>query len=289
MRKLTPPFVGSPPTNECYVVDRTLLREPNLWVPGKQPVGSVKVDWSDPLTDGLAVYGDCAIGDYVSGTRPVYYEGGTGTGGFVTDATHGRVLYSNSPAFSASYGAGVYFELPERFYSMLHGTYDFTVLVWVNIFWFYGNSIPLHIPYYTSGASPYYAFGMMSYSSSGNQLRAFHAYSPTQYVSANTTTGSNVWTTDEVWHFYAISKRNAASNNIDFYKDGLLLETGTITNQDVDVAEKLALHVMHTNHDATSNLGVGGSGSVFGIWNRALSSAEIKKLYKDKYRFLAPV
>ena len=35
------------------IVDEVMLREPNLLVPGKKPVGMVKIDWSHPLTRGL--------------------------------------------------------------------------------------------------------------------------------------------------------------------------------------------------------------------------------------------
>jgi len=35
-----------------YLED-ALLREPNLWVPGKKPVGAVKIDWEHPLSRGL--------------------------------------------------------------------------------------------------------------------------------------------------------------------------------------------------------------------------------------------
>jgi hypothetical protein len=34
-------------------IEETLLREPNLWVPGKKPVGNVKIDWSHPLARDL--------------------------------------------------------------------------------------------------------------------------------------------------------------------------------------------------------------------------------------------
>lgn len=36
-----------------FPVERTLLREPRLWVPGKKPIGPVKIDWSNPLTENL--------------------------------------------------------------------------------------------------------------------------------------------------------------------------------------------------------------------------------------------
>ena len=35
------------------IVDETYLREPNLWVPGKKPIGPVKIDWEHPYTKGL--------------------------------------------------------------------------------------------------------------------------------------------------------------------------------------------------------------------------------------------
>ena len=39
-----------------YPVEEALLREPNLWVPGKKPVGSVKIDWSNELAPRLGVW-----------------------------------------------------------------------------------------------------------------------------------------------------------------------------------------------------------------------------------------
>ena len=35
------------------IVDEVMLREPNLLVPGKKPVGPVKIDWSHPSANGL--------------------------------------------------------------------------------------------------------------------------------------------------------------------------------------------------------------------------------------------
>jgi len=39
-----------------FPIDNALLREPNLWVPGKKPVGNVKIDWGHPLADGIEMY-----------------------------------------------------------------------------------------------------------------------------------------------------------------------------------------------------------------------------------------
>ena len=36
-------------------IEDSLLREPNLWIPNKRPVGPVKIDWEHPLTEGLLV------------------------------------------------------------------------------------------------------------------------------------------------------------------------------------------------------------------------------------------
>ena len=55
MRIIESPFIGAPftPANPPLIVDEVMLREPNLLVPGKKPVGPVKIDWSIPLTDQL--------------------------------------------------------------------------------------------------------------------------------------------------------------------------------------------------------------------------------------------
>jgi hypothetical protein len=42
-----------------FVVDRSMLREPNLLIPGKKPIGPVKIDWSNPLSIGLIEYYLC--------------------------------------------------------------------------------------------------------------------------------------------------------------------------------------------------------------------------------------
>ena len=35
------------------IVDEVMLREPNLLLPGKKPVGSVKIDWDHPISKNL--------------------------------------------------------------------------------------------------------------------------------------------------------------------------------------------------------------------------------------------
>ena len=38
------------------IVDEVMLREPNLLVPGKKPIGPVKINWGHPLSDGLMAF-----------------------------------------------------------------------------------------------------------------------------------------------------------------------------------------------------------------------------------------
>jgi hypothetical protein len=40
-------------------IDRALLREPNLWLPGREPIGPVKIDTTHPLSQNLRVYTLC--------------------------------------------------------------------------------------------------------------------------------------------------------------------------------------------------------------------------------------
>jgi len=62
------------------IVDEAALREPNLLVPGKKPVGNVRIDWSHPLTTGLKNYfwidGKDTIVDLVNGV-PSWTKVGT--------------------------------------------------------------------------------------------------------------------------------------------------------------------------------------------------------------------
>ena len=57
MRKFDFLYVDSPVTSDTnFVVDDMMLREPNLWIPGKKPIGPVKIDFSHYLSDGLMAY-----------------------------------------------------------------------------------------------------------------------------------------------------------------------------------------------------------------------------------------
>ena len=38
------------------IVEEALLREPNLWVPHKKPVGKVRVDYANSISDGLVAF-----------------------------------------------------------------------------------------------------------------------------------------------------------------------------------------------------------------------------------------
>jgi len=55
-----------------------LLREPNLLIPGKKPVGSVKIDWSHPLAKGWSAF-FCPLphnkSDLVNGNQPEFWSG----------------------------------------------------------------------------------------------------------------------------------------------------------------------------------------------------------------------
>ena len=50
-------------------INSELLREPNLLIPGKKPIGPVKIDWEHPLTSGL-VFCDLFRSELVNGLVP---------------------------------------------------------------------------------------------------------------------------------------------------------------------------------------------------------------------------
>jgi len=64
--------LGTPPEpvgiDDEYPVSETLLREPNLFIPGKKPLGPVKLNWNHPLakdfTEGVLFYPLTGWNDY---------------------------------------------------------------------------------------------------------------------------------------------------------------------------------------------------------------------------------
>ena len=46
-------YTPAPEPTYKYPIEWTLVHEPNLWTPGKKPIGPVKIDWSHGYTEGL--------------------------------------------------------------------------------------------------------------------------------------------------------------------------------------------------------------------------------------------
>jgi hypothetical protein len=56
MRNIQPPLIGEVEDRTALIVEKSQLREPNLLIPGKKPIGPVKIDWSNPIAQGLVVF-----------------------------------------------------------------------------------------------------------------------------------------------------------------------------------------------------------------------------------------
>ena len=89
-----------------FIVDEVMLREPNLLVPGKRPVGPVKIDWNNTVTNGMVF---CAINvpgghfiDLVSGKLSHAYSTATvnevygRNGGSSVQGTDGTLMAKGS-------------------------------------------------------------------------------------------------------------------------------------------------------------------------------------------------
>jgi hypothetical protein len=55
MRNIQPPLIGRVEDRTALIVEKSQLREPNLLIPGKKPVGPVQIDWSNDMTSKLLV------------------------------------------------------------------------------------------------------------------------------------------------------------------------------------------------------------------------------------------
>jgi len=85
------------------------IEMPELFEPGRKPVGPVVIDWGHPLARGLA---HCIISDsdLVAGARANFTNAEYAAGRFVSDSTSDMVTFSPSPIDNVEFSAAVRFK-----------------------------------------------------------------------------------------------------------------------------------------------------------------------------------
>ena len=250
------------------IVDEVMLREPNLLVPGKKPVGPVKIDWSHSLSNGLKSFIvplqiNGAV-DLVKGNLPTVL-----TSTWVA-RLQGQALENADPTSSLT-DQVAYKDDPD--YAL--GAYPFTV-VWSGYLYSYpGAAAGLMARDSSFGAGlwgVYYSdteFKWACYSSSF-QVTGFSSFTDAQNLPKRVTV---IITCD------GVSKLNKYTNNIKYtVTDANLIPTGAGT------------HIFKFNQYGNTGNSDGIDGYTYhtGIWHRQLSDVECEQIYADPYQILIP-
>lgn len=253
-----------------YNPNSEFLREPNLLMPGKKPVGAVKINWEHTLTGGLEDYWifDGRQGDIV---KNLGLDDGADLSivgsdwQFMAERLYtdvGNVHPAGGGNMSLQPGHGGITHLPYvGYYPGSFKSYGnvYTVIEFVST----GNGdANVSGPGGASHTTGYFLNG--KYHAAGGSFKIF------------------TYTTNTGWGRYetvAVS-RNGTSGSL--YRDGILLDT---VNGFTEGAEYQCYQ--HGLNQAESWMTRQGQ-SYCGIWKRELSADEIASVTSDPYQFLIP-
>jgi hypothetical protein len=119
---IKPPILGKTDPPEFVAYEETMLREPRLLIPGMQPLGSVKIDWTNPLTIGLLDFSLVVKGSLQSliTRAPSVEMGGSYTLRYFSRAGYG--IRTNSTDYTS------YVQTPIRAVGQVGGSKGLTIL-----------------------------------------------------------------------------------------------------------------------------------------------------------------
>lgn len=243
-----------PIESDWFVVEDTLLREPNLWTPKSKPVGIVKVDWSHPLTDGLIAYwamlerGESRVFDLVS------HEEGTviGTAAWEPDG----LLFNGTSDYVHAF----------NYLPGFSNNTDFTIII---SFTSTDIASPQGLVAGRNIGSAGWTFSVV-----GSKL-AF--YTSPDWWSSNTTLSSDT-------EYIAAITHDTSADELRFYINGrpdgtstpgTFFDVGYLSIGSWDAADTLAYLLE-------------GKTRFVQMFNRKLTDGEIAALYRDPYQFLIP-
>ena len=257
------------------IVDEVMLREPNLLIPGKKPVGMPKIDWSHPLSNKLKFYlwqrGPLLL-NLVDNS--IMYRLPDSVATVVTSVdTEGEYFYfSTATTATGAIGVANYSPLTSSDGS---GTGDFCVL--------YSGSINTasqitRIIYQRRNVSPYIHWGINGNDATSGYLN-FYLYNGG--VDSNVTMAGAI---DNNEHVYICQRKGS---DLEIYKDGIIGATaGGSTKDFLTASQDFTIgHYLISGAGAYPNL---GDQRFYAGWDRSLSSGEIKSMTADPYQFLIP-
>jgi len=255
-------------------IDYTALVEPNLLVPGKQPVGNVSADWTHSLMKGMIAYGDSAVIDYVSNILPTVYGANAQK---IVSPKHGRVIESTS-----TLNSGVSIEHKNSFYQALEGTDKVTLMIWLLIdSWVAYSTIISHPVTPTGWELPYHRLGLFRVADDSNvYFRWCNAGSDNfQDIRSD----PNYILVDGAWHCYCVTRNETVCK---FYRDGALFSSGTTPSGNFGWNNQETKTTFLDRSEGNNGEGIVGKAGRYGIWAAELSAVGIAEIYRDPYQFL---
>ena len=254
-----------------YPVEEALLREPNLWVPGKKPVGNVKINWRHSLTKGLQSFVLASQNqpqDLVTGQLP---NEASGTWG----------IKKNGQVFTTDQGADQRLKYPYDKKRNIAGLVNFTFM------------------WYGVGGTPLRANQLLISNRSGalgtdGEYLIYAKDSTNQPITmiyksnavTNTLNGVVSWPENSAEQelFLMVRNKNSGSWTVKLNEQ---TQDVTYTNNlpvNADVAQDYSI-----NNDITNAVSsVGASVYFTAQWARDISDAEYYEMCKNPYQFLIP-
>ena len=257
------------------IVDEVMLREPNLLVPGKKPVGPVKIDWNHILSKDLAAYWLFQSGHprdmvgnnhgtYYADVKPNSHQGGSRYCPVSTDEGSALEITDNTVFRPDSNGM--------------------TAIVDFEIFTMNTATIGLLNRYQgVPSAVRSWLFGLTA---GGNLIGAFSTNGT--YQGANNVNGSATVSINNRYVAAMTWKPSTATLYLNGVQDG------------INTSSASSLHTgstpLYIGGPQYSPRGIGSAqnsllfGHVYSasFYRRVLSTAEIYSLYHDRYQFLIP-
>lgn len=244
-------------------------RNPGLWLPRRQPRGAVRIDWTHPLANGLVglwspVWGMRNLvgtgGDLLPQGNPTIRAGATGLEAVDSSGNQRR----NTTVPSTLQPSGAH-----------------------SIMWFgtigagdnSDNPALLACFYTTFNTPPFMSWGLHTWYSGSSNIAVVAAFGGSLSVYE----ANGALTRGESVHY--VSTATPGGSAI-LYKDGAQYGSGSFASGAVAYSSTPVL--IAGGHISNTSAHCGGGMSIAGLWSRALSAEEARRLSSEPYAMLIP-
>jgi len=258
-----PPFIKLPA--RFSVAEKVL--------PGRKPVGPVKIDWESPLAKGLVF---CALPELNS-----------------IDLITGIPAIQNSGSINVVKNTGMHLFQPanddyqyysQRLQDQLVNDVTIVVLNCITSMEFFGACLVIPFVNDSSWSNPFQSLGFTADNSGDNEGRLVFNDDGIVVITVDSDT-NQFWVPDGTCHQYVVTRLR---DDVRFYRDGIFFDIGTTSETgDMFWGDDAPIILGNRNH-LTLAQGLIGVFKQALIYNRVLNESDIAALHADPYQFLIP-